>query len=280
MRALFFIVCIVSAVACGDSTPAESTPLNPTPGAWTHDNRLAFDGRARTYSLYMPTNGESRGLMVVLHGSGQTVDNMISQVAPEATAERNGLIVAVPAGVDDGWNDEDPPGGALANDVGFIDALVTQIRTAYPSLPANKVFAHGFSNGGGLATRLACEASQVRGIGVVGNYYVSLSAACERARGYSIPGWFGAGVDDTLVRVESVRATMSNYATDLTTCSGSGSLELVQVEGLTSDVACKQVSGCGLARLCEYTGRGHEVLPGSFEAAWQFLSAAVETSTN
>ena len=256
--------------------PTESTPLNPTPGAWTHNNRLAFDGRTRSFSLYLPTNGEPRGLVVVLHGSGQTVDNMIAQVAPEAAAESNGLIVVVPAGVGNGWNDEDPPGGALPNDVGFIDALVAQIKAAYPAIPTNKVFAHGFSNGGGLATRLACEGSQIRGIGVVGNYYVSVSSACQRARGYSIPGWFGAGVDDALVRVESVRAAMSNYTADLTSCSGVGSLEPVQVAGLMSDVACKQVSGCGLARLCEYTGRGHEMLPGSFDAAWQFLNGTVE----
>ncbi len=276
MKAPLFIFCVALVTGCGDHSTAGSTALNSTPGAWTHNNRLAFDGRTRSFSLYLPTNGEARGLMVVLHGSGQTVDNMIAQVAPEAASESNGLIVVVPAGVGNGWNDEDPPGGALPNDVGFIDALVAHIKTAYPTLPTNKVFAHGFSNGGGLATRLACEGSQIRGIGVVGNYYVSVSAACQRARGYSIPGWFGAGVDDALVRVELVRAAISNYTADLTSCSGVGSLEPIQVEGLMSDVACKQVSACGLARLCEYTGRGHEMLPGSFDAAWQFLSGAVE----
>ena len=197
MKAPLFIVCMALVTGCGDHSPPGSTALNPTPGAWTHNNRLVFDGHTRSFSMYLPTNGEARGLMVVLHGSGQTVDNMIAQVAPEAPAESNGLIVVVPAGVGNGWNDEDPPGGALPNDVGFIDALVAQIKTTYPAIPINKVFAHGFSNGGGLATRLACEGSQIRGIG--GGHYYVLSSRRQRARGYSIPGWFGAGVDDALV---------------------------------------------------------------------------------
>ena len=225
--------------------------------------------------MYAPPSVEPQGLVVVLHGGGDSVENMISEVAVEATADEHGLIVAIPAGVDNGWNDEDPPGGHLADDVGFIDALVTELKAVHSTLPSDKIFAHGFSNGGGLATRLACESSQIRGVGVIGNYYVSVGGACPRPTGGAVPGWFGAGIDDDLVRVEVVRDAMSDYVTDLMDCPTGGALEPVEVAGLASDVACKQVSGCDGARLCEFEDRGHEVLPGSLALAWRFLSEAV-----
>ena len=230
----------------------------------------------RTYSLYAPAGGDIRSLMVVLHASGQSVDQMISELSSESLAEENGLLLAIPEGIDGGWNDEDPPGAEFADDVGFIDALVTELKGIYPSLQASQVFAHGFSNGGGLATRLACESSHVRGVGVIGNYYMPLFEDCPRPTGSVVPGWFGAGLDDELVRVESVREGMAYYSADLTDCEGTGSLDPVEATGMGEGILCKKVSGCDLVRLCEYPDRGHEMLPGSLEAAWRFLSEAVE----
>lgn len=267
--------------ACGDaskSTTSGSTTY--TDGAWTHGRQLTVAGRARSYSLYVPTTGQTSGLMVALHGSGETVDRMITGIAAESVAEENGVIVAVPAGIDQGWNDEEPPSEWLADDVGFIDALVAEIKTDHASLPHDRVFAHGFSNGGGLAVRLACESEQIRGVGVVGNYYVGIFEACSEARDFSMPGWFGAGLEDEVVPVESIRSAMSSYAADLTNCSDTGTLQIIEVEGASDDVVCKQFPGCNDVRLCEYAHRGHEVLPGSFEAAWSFLSSRSDSSTD
>ena len=79
--------------------------------------------------------------------------------------------------------------------------------------------------------------------------------------------------------MESVREGMTSYVTDLTDCATTGVLETLDVTGLASDVICKQVTDCD-SRLCEYSDHGHEMLPGSFEAAWQFLSHAVGTEGN
>ncbi len=275
---LIFLGCTINySLLTGCTNP--STPSHSTDNSWIHENELVFDGLSRTYSVYTPTNGEYQGLVVVLHGSGQTVEQHISELEVESTAEENGLIIAVPAGVDNGWNDEDPPGGDLADDVGFIDALVTEFKTTYPSLPNKQIFAHGFSNGGGLATRLACESNQIRGIGVVGNYYISINGNCQNPSVYPIPGWFGAGTEDELVLIESVRDGMSNYVADLTDCQNTGNLEPVDVTDLPSNVECKQITNCTSARLCEYNNRGHEVLPNSISLAWDFLHEAVERNT-
>jgi len=277
MKPLRLILSFVLLIGCACTS---SDPSHSIGEAWNQNNSLSFDGRTRTYSVYAPAEGEIRGLIVVLHGAGDSVENMISEIAVETTADQNGVVVAVPAGVDNGWNDEDPPGGDLADDVGFIDALVRELKVAYPSLPSDKIFVHGFSNGGGLATRLACESSQIRGVGVIGNYYMSVGGECPRPTGEEIPGWFGAGVDDGLVLVETVREAMSDYAADLTDCTRTGSLETVEVAGMADGVLCKQLSDCDAVRLCEYADRGHEVLPDSIAAAWRFLSDAVDAKSD
>jgi len=271
------IVFIALLAGCGNPPISSSGPFDL---GWTHGNSLEFDERHRTYSVYVPSNSEVQGLVVVLHGAGQTVEHMISELAAEPAAEEHGLLIVVPAGVDNGWNDEDPPGDGLADDVGFIDSLVDEVTIRHPGLQSDHIFAHGFSNGGGLATRLACESTQIRGVGVVGNYYMPFFEGCPRPMGDPIPGWFGAGVDDELVTVGSVRQGMASYVADLTDCPNSEPLQPVEAADVPNDVICKQSPGCDLARLCEYDNRGHEMLPGSLSAAWNFLSAAIEGSVD
>ncbi len=263
--------------ACGSSG---STPNEWVRGDWTHGNSRTFNGLMRTYSAYVPTVEQLQGLIVVMHGSGQGVTQLISELSAESVANQNGLLVVVPAGLNGGWNDEEPPGGELADDVGFIDGLVASLKSDFPSLPDDHVFAHGFSNGGGLATRLACESHQIRGIGVIGNYYTPIAGSCPRPTGRTIPGWFGAGVDDEVVPVESVRQAMSNYVTDLTDCPNVSGLQTVASADVPSGVVCKQFSECDRVRLCEYPDRGHEVLEGSVSAAFRFLQAVAGSSAN
>ena len=133
---------------------------------------------------------------------------------------------------------------------------------------------------GWLATRLACESHQIRGIGVIGNYYTPIAGSCPRPAGDTIPGWFGAGVDDEVVPVESVRQAMSNYVTDLTDCPNVSGLQTVASADVPSGVVCKQFSECDRVRLCEYRDRGHEVLEDSVSAAFRFLQAVAGSSAN
>ena len=269
----------LAVVGCEQKPSPSSEPSYSINAAWT-DESLLHDGRTRTYFQYAPSDGNPHGLVVVLHGSGEAVEYTISEIAIEDTADEHGILVVVPAGIDGGWNDEEPPDGDLADDVGFIDALVATAKNEYPSLLDDQFFAHGFSNGGGLATLLACESSKIRGVGVIGNYYYPSPGGCPRPTGHTVPGWFGVGLEDEIVPVESVRDTMSSYAEDLTDCSTSESLETIDSSDVPNGVVCKQLSDCPNARSCEYDDRGHEILPGSVLAAWNYLSARYGSTPN
>jgi polyhydroxybutyrate depolymerase len=85
-------------------------------------------------------------------------------------ADARGWIVAYPEGTSSSWNAGACCGGARftgVDDVGFARALITAIEGEWCVDP-KRVHVAGFSNGGFMAHRLACELSDVvASIGVV-----------------------------------------------------------------------------------------------------------------
>jgi polyhydroxybutyrate depolymerase len=132
------------------------------------------DGRDRTYHLHVPADlpADARvPLLVALHGGTGWGAQFENNSGFDELADRYGFIVVYPDGVGIGqrgtalrtWNGGDCCGPAArqqVDDVGFIRLLVEQLQQEHPIDPA-RVFATGHSNGGILAYRLACEASDV-----------------------------------------------------------------------------------------------------------------------
>jgi polyhydroxybutyrate depolymerase len=156
-----------------------------TPKSTTIDATLTTpDGRVRTYHLHVPSTvspGSSSGpaapLLVTLHGGVGSGTQFEKNSGFDGLAEANRFIVVYPDGTGTGpsgtalrtWNGGACCGSAVRNnvdDVTFIRLLIQQLESRYP-IDRSRVFAAGHSNGGILAYRLACEASdQIVGIGV------------------------------------------------------------------------------------------------------------------
>jgi polyhydroxybutyrate depolymerase len=128
---------------------------------------LQVAGTARTYRLYVPQTLTSRPapLVVALHGAHGDSEQIERYLGFNAVADREGLIVAYPQGIGSVWNDGRPPElrrrakGATADDATFLVALVDRLVTSGAVDPA-RVHVAGLSNGGYMAARLACEASE------------------------------------------------------------------------------------------------------------------------
>lgn len=132
------------------------------------------DGRDRTYHLYVPANlpaGARVPLLVALHGGTGWGTQFEQNSGFDQLADRYGFIVVYPDGVGIGrnaaalrtWNGGGCCGPAVrqqVDDVGFVRLLVEHLLQQHPIDPA-RVYAAGHSNGGILAYRLACEASDV-----------------------------------------------------------------------------------------------------------------------
>ncbi len=155
---------------------------------------LTVDGRERIYQYHLPpaSCGSKLPVVMFLHGGGGTANSFRAQVG-YATGDRNCYIEVFPEGVKVDpnsavWTPGDcvglppgsgytgpktPPGCARApeqagvDDVRYIVAVLDDLktRTAYD---ARRVYASGWSHGGGMSHRLACELShRITAIGPV-----------------------------------------------------------------------------------------------------------------
>ena len=156
---------------------------------------ITVDQTERSYVLHVPRGVQHPApLVIVLHGGGGSAQSAIVQTGFDAEADKHGFIVAYPEGMDRArpllnalgkpgfhtWNAGACCGYAVeqgSDDVGFIRAMVAEIAAATPVNP-KRIYATGLSNGGMMAYRLACEASDlVAAIGAVSA--VIVVAPCE-----------------------------------------------------------------------------------------------------
>jgi len=154
MKSKLFAVVAGAAMVVSSSAFAESTDLS-----------LAFAGVNRTYILHIPEHydpSKSYPLMLVFHGKGGKAARMEQTTGFDAVADRNNFFVAYPDTIGAKWK--------LAgenNDIIFNEYLIQQIESNYPIDPT-RIYISGFSQGGGMAQKLACvDTDKIAGVAVV-----------------------------------------------------------------------------------------------------------------
>ena len=129
---------------------------------------MAFGGQTREYSIYVPaiyTPANPVPLVFALHGLGDNIANF-SGVGFNYFADTANFITVLPQALVDplvggtAWNSGASAFGLTLNgnvdDVGFITALIDSISAQY-NIDSNRVYACGFSLGGFMSQRLACQ---------------------------------------------------------------------------------------------------------------------------
>jgi polyhydroxybutyrate depolymerase len=128
---------------------------------------LPVDGTEREYLLHAPSTlpaDRSSPLVFVFHGGRGTAAGMMALSRFNAVADREGLLVVYPQGIDGGWNDGRNTNVSQAhrdnvNDLAFFDALLARLSGQYRVDP-KRVFATGISNGGIFSHYLAANRAQ------------------------------------------------------------------------------------------------------------------------
>jgi polyhydroxybutyrate depolymerase len=123
---------------------------------------MSYGGITRTYMYYKPTTwtaSQELPLLVVLHGLTQTGGGVMDITNFNTIAEQNNFIVCYPNGINNAWNANMNITVSTADDLGFIESLATYFQTTYNTNPA-KQYLCGFSNGGFMSHKIACESSQ------------------------------------------------------------------------------------------------------------------------
>lgn len=150
---------------------------NSLSASWIVKNKT-YNGNARDYKIYVPTNLQSNAKVVVLlHGLGGTMNDFdltnwtaMADTANIILISPQGLPFSSPVGTiagcfNSGMVAHAPIIGALpvngnVDDVGFIRNLIDEVKNDY-SVDKTRVYVTGFSNGGFMTQRLACEAADV-----------------------------------------------------------------------------------------------------------------------
>ena len=118
---------------------------------------LRVAGVERSYLLITPSSyqsGHPVPLVLVFHGAGGAPRQMARHTGFTALAEREGFVVAYPAGLHRRWNDG--RGIVSSDDVGFIRALLDTLEREL-SIDPRRIYATGISNGAMFSYRLACD---------------------------------------------------------------------------------------------------------------------------
>ena len=150
----------------GVFTPVERKPLDGPEKTGENSFTCSFEGVQHDFILDLPEESEGAGLIVMLHGYGQSAEMMRQNVHMEETATEKGYgVVYVTGAVDSSdptssacWNSQ--VSGNENDDVGFLVSLVEYLETEY-GFDKDRVYAAGFSNGAFMMHRLAMDAQDV-----------------------------------------------------------------------------------------------------------------------
>ena len=129
----------------------------------TNVQTIVHDGIEREYILYVPNSYDGTSVVPLLlnfHGFGGSASEFINDADMRAEAEANSFILVYPQGSclngASHWNPcpVDGDNKSTADDVGFVEAMISEISSQY-NLDMERIYAAGYSNGGMMAYGLA-----------------------------------------------------------------------------------------------------------------------------
>ncbi len=132
------------------------------------ERKITVGELKRTYYLYVPKDfsvDEPVPVVMVFHGYGQEGSYMVPATGFDNLADANGFFVVYPNGTDPGgelsWNAGECCGYAHQNGIdesAFVRQILADLGS-WAAVDPKRIYATGFSNGGILSYRLACDMS-------------------------------------------------------------------------------------------------------------------------
>ena len=263
----------------GGSVTCPATVLT----AGDSNKTLQVGGDSRSYVLHVPAAYDGKKavpLIVDFHPLGGSGPNERTGSPYPAQVDAEGVIMAFPSGK------SGPSGGAWnvgpccvknVDDVAFAKALVTEVEKL-ACIDPKRVYAVGFSMGGGMSHYVACHASDVFAAVAPAAFDLlkenvddckptrPLSVVSFRSTGDPVVAYSGGAssvVTGMPITFLGAKATFEKWG-ELNKCSGAASAEDAQ--------GCARYSSCqdGVdVVLCTKQGGGHDY--GNASIAWPIL---------
>jgi len=234
----------------------------PFPDAMT-EHVLSHDDLDRELLVYVPSSYDHETPMPMVfafHGYSNSTMQQEEWSMLSTKAEEAGFILVYPRGVGSpsAWNAGDCCGDGVADDVGFVSAMIDFLE-AELCVDLQRVYATGYSNGGFLSHRLACELSdRIAAVASV----AGVMGIDDCSPGRPMPVLHMHGTSDFVVPYdgsmfsgfESVAETFAGWA-ERNGCTGEAELSYEN-----GDVTCELHGECDAGvevELCTIEGGGH-----------------------
>jgi len=166
-----------SAIDEGNRAHGEAPALNPCAGRKTatgdFERTVLSASTGRHYRVSVPPNDGTKALPMLLSFHGLTEDSNVNRLSTryDDLGRSKGFITVYMDGVDRSWNAGNcciPATSSSVDDVRFVAETIASLSSEL-CVDERRVYASGFSNGGFLSYRLACElGDRIAAIGVVG----------------------------------------------------------------------------------------------------------------
>ena len=164
---------------------------------------FVFDGLIRKYIIFKPQNFQPNMPVVLnLHGHQGTAHMQMDLTLMHNIADTAGFIVVYPdaiwPGFNTGVNPVTPSLPTDVDDVGFISALIDTLK-AHHDIDMTRVYICGFSNGGHMTFKLACQLGHRFAAGASVSGVLIDPVASNVNLNHSFPILMCNGTDDQIV---------------------------------------------------------------------------------
>lgn len=166
-------------------------------GTTAYSATLTVGGTARTYVVMRPVAAPATppALLVLLHPLGSNPVQMANLSFVTNFVATQGFWVVLPQGINGQWQDD--PALDPDTDVQFISQLINTLIGQ--GVDASRVYAAGFSDGGFMSERLACEIpNQIAAFGIDAGVVISTAPTYCRPS-VQRPKLYILGTADTIV---------------------------------------------------------------------------------
>jgi len=258
--------------------------LDGTPGDF--ERTLLSGTQMREYRVHVPPGYDPTKptmLVLVFHGFLETSEQIEDITVMTPVSDARNFLLVYPQGLSTSWNAGACCGSSASSDVEdvkFVGEMLDALSQEYCVDP-KRVFASGFSNGGMLSHRLACEMSdRIAAIGpVAGTMAID---DCTPAR--PVPVMHVHGTSDFVVPynggglggAQSVQNTITAWK-ERNGCTDGQPTGVYE----NGDALCVEYSQCNAqasVRLCTLDGGGHQWPGGTSAGPGGTLSMDLATS--
>jgi polyhydroxybutyrate depolymerase len=202
----------VPTTGCGKVSPIK--PGSSANQSIAVDPAVSNGNLERSYLVHVPTGYErTRPVAVVLafHGHGGNAADEERGTGFSTLADQDGFLAVYPQGLPDGQNlpfwASDGPIDFGIDDALFVSNVLTRLQEDFCVDP-RRIYATGFSNGGGMSGFLACKlAERIAAFAPVSGNYYALPDGCNPGR--PVPVMEIHGTADPIVPYAGIPASES-----------------------------------------------------------------------